>query len=161
VIKNLVFDCDGTLTDGKYYYSKEGKELITFHANDSLALTMARRDGLNRLIMISSASYHDINKKRATDTNVEYVEAPVGDKLPLLCQMVDMEETAYIGDALDDIDAIKAARLGFTPISALDEVKESADIVLKRRGGEGCLLEMYIMVRDYNEKVRRFQEHSS
>jgi YrbI family 3-deoxy-D-manno-octulosonate 8-phosphate phosphatase len=154
MIKNLVFDCDGTLTDGKYYYSINGKELLTFHANDSLALTLARRDGLKRFIMISSASYHDINKKRASDIGVEYIEAPVGDKLSLLCQTVDMSETAYIGDALDDIEAIKASALGFTPSSALDEVKEAADIVLKRRGGDGCLLEMYMKVRYYNEKAR-------
>ena len=25
MIENLVVDCDGTLTDGKYYYTKEGK----------------------------------------------------------------------------------------------------------------------------------------
>jgi 3-deoxy-D-manno-octulosonate 8-phosphate phosphatase (KDO 8-P phosphatase) len=152
MIKNLVFDCDGTLTDGKYYYSKRGKELVSFHANDSVAMMYAKRLGM-RVIMISSGSYQGINKKRAKDLGIEHYYAPLFKKLDVLISVgVNMDETAYLGDCFDDIPVLDAAELGFVPSDALPDIKEHSDYLLSRSGGSGCLLEAWAYIEKYNEQ---------
>jgi len=148
MIENLVVDCDGTLTDGKYYYTKEGKTMTTFHANDSYAMkTLAKEDSV-RVIMITSGSYAGINEKRAQDLDLEIFSTPVGNKLQLLKDLgLNLEKTAYVGDCLDDIPVLEAVGFSYTPSDALDMVKNSADIVLKRGGGTGCILEAYLDLR--------------
>lgn len=158
-IKNLVFDCDGVLTDGKYYYSKDGKQFVTFHANDSVAVRLAKEDGM-RVIMISSGSYQDINKKRAEDVGFEHFYTPFGNKANMLASLVNLNETAYIGDCLDDIPIFEVVKMAFAPASALPIVQDKVDYVLSRKSGEGCLLEAFLKVRELDEKARELQKHS-
>lgn len=149
MIKNFVTDCDGTLTDGKYYYSKEGKFLSTFHANDSLAMSKLTKEYGVKCIMITSGSFAGINKKRAEDLGIEIHTTPVGNKLDFIKSLgLNLEETAYAGDCLDDIPLLEAAKIGFVPGDALDVVKESADYVLKRGGGQGCILEAFLILEE-------------
>lgn len=147
MIKYFVTDCDGTLTDGKYYYSKEGKLLSTFHANDSLAVNKLKNEYGVRCIMVTSGSYTGINEKRAGDLGIEIYITPVGNKLDFIKSLgLNLEEVAYIGDCLDDIPLLEAAKISFVPGDALDVVKESADYVLKRGGGQGCILEAFLIL---------------
>ena len=41
--KNLVIDVDGVMTDGKFYYSLEGKILKAFGADDHDALSILKK----------------------------------------------------------------------------------------------------------------------
>jgi len=151
-IKNLVFDCDGTLTDGKYYYTKDGKIASAFHANDSVAVKYAKDAGM-RVIVISSGSYQDINKRRAEDIGIEHIEVPFGGKLKKLMEILDLDETAYIGDCFDDVEVFREVELSFAPSDALVEVKREADISLVRGGGQGCILEAWLRVKEFNERI--------
>lgn len=147
MIKNLVFDCDGVLTDGKYYYSKEGKFLVTFHANDSVAIKLAKEKGL-RVIMISSGGDQSINDKRMEVLNIEHYFVPFQQKAEFLKSLISLDETAYIGDCLDDMPVFDLVKVAFVPSDALNVVKEAADYVLKRRGGEGCVLETFLKLEE-------------
>ena len=149
MIKNLITDCDGTLTDGKYYYTSDGKFISTYHANDSMAMvTLARKYGV-RCIMISSGSNPTINSRRAKDLGVEFYTVPVGAKLKLIKSLkINLEETAYVGDCLDDIPVLDVVAVSFVPGDALDVVKRSADHVLKRGGGQGCILEAFLILEE-------------
>lgn len=52
-----------------------------------------------------------------------------------------MSQVAYIGDDRNDLECIKAVGLGIAVADAIDEVKESADCVLKSKGGCGAVRE--------------------
>lgn len=151
-IKNFVFDCDGTLTDGKYYYTKDGKFASTFHANDSVAVKYAKDAGM-RVIVISSGSYQAINKKRADEIGMEHIEVPFGDKLKKLNETLNLEETAYVGDCFDDVEVFREVGLSFAPSDALAEVKCEADLPLVRGGGQGCILEAWLRIQEFNERI--------
>ena len=43
MIKLLVFDVDGTLSDGKVYYSQSGEEIKSFSTRDGLAISVWNR----------------------------------------------------------------------------------------------------------------------
>jgi 3-deoxy-D-manno-octulosonate 8-phosphate phosphatase KdsC-like HAD superfamily phosphatase len=59
---------------------------------------------------------------------------------------VSLAETAYIGDDVNDLSAIKIAGLSACPADAIDEVKENVDIVLNQNGGNGA-------VREWRERI--------
>ena len=145
-ISNLVFDCDGVITDGKYYYTEDGKYMQTFHANDSVASTIAKSLGL-RVIMITSGGNPAINHKRAEDLGLDLRWVEFGQKITVLHDL-ELEATAYIGDCLDDIPIFEACGVAFAPADALPIVREAADYVLERKGGCGCVLEAVLLLQE-------------
>ncbi len=156
-VSTIITDCDGVLTDGKYYYTEKGKAALTFHSNDSLAFILAKQKNI-RIIIISSTNYHKINELRAKELDVEYYGVPVFKKLDSIISLgIDLSSCAYIGDCFDDIPVFKKVYLSFVPNSSLDEVKKESTFVLKRNGGEGCILEALKII----EKLEEIDESKS
>ena len=54
---------------------------------------------------------------------------------------LDMGTTAYIGDGINDLAVIKAVGVSACPADAVWKVKDAVDVVLERKGGEGCVRE--------------------
>ena len=52
------------------------------------------------------------------------------------------KEIAMIGDDLQDLFAIEEVEVFFTTPNAIDTVKERADFVTKRAGGDGAVREI-------------------
>jgi len=148
MIKYFITDCDGVLTDGKYYYSKCGKEFVTFHANDSVAFNELKSLGVE-VIMISSGNYQEINRARARDLGVMFIHAPFGEKVDTVLSIgLDINEVAYVGDCSDDVGMLQIAGISFAPNSSLPQIKEKAKIVTSRGGGEGCILEIVFILKN-------------
>ncbi len=59
-----------------------------------------------------------------------------------------IKEVCYIGDGKYDIPALRIAGLAMSPADAIDEVKQAADIILTRKGGDGCIAECCTMLFD-------------
>jgi len=154
MIKTIVTDCDGTLTDGKYYYTAEGRQSVAFHTHDSYAANIIKESGI-RLIVISSGTNQRINKKRSEELGAEYMYAPPGKKLDVIKSLdLLLSETAYIGDCIDDIPSLLACALSFCPKESVVSVREASNVVLTRAGGEGCLLDAWLLLVKYN-KINR------
>lgn len=143
MIDNVVFDCDGVLTDGSYYYNEHGKAMKKFSALDSVGVRKLKELGI-RCIMVSSDPDITINRIRAVALGVEYYFAPFGHKLDLVSSLISLKNTVYIGDCIDDVPLLIKAGKSFTPQSAIEEVSKYADQVLSSNGGNGCILEIYV-----------------
>ena len=63
-------------------------------------------------------------------------------KLILNDLSISMEETAYIGDDMNDIECMKLVGLCACPNDAVNEVKKICDIVAEKNGGEGAVREI-------------------
>lgn len=150
-IKYLVSDCDGVLTDGKYYYSNRGKELITFNAKDHMAATLIKRSVDMKLIIISSASDTSIIEKRMGEIGIDFYRATVFCKLDIITSIVELDKTAYIGDSLDDLAVFEKVAISFAPSDAHEYVKNCASFVLSSKGGDGCVLEAFTFLRNNYE----------
>ena len=145
-IKLLILDCDGVLTDGKFYYTKNGKLLLTFSAKDSLAVSLIRDYPLliERFIIITSANDPSIVMGRAKELGVECYHAKPMHKAEVLSEIVNLKEVAYIGDSLDDLQVFAKVGHSFAPADAADLVKRRAVYNLNTKGGEGCVLEALV-----------------
>ncbi len=55
---------------------------------------------------------------------------------------IDLQNVAYIGDDVNDLDVIRAVGFGCSVPNGIEEVKKAAMYVTKRRGGQGAVREV-------------------
>ena len=155
MIKFLVMDVDGTLTDGKIYMGADGELFKAFDIKDGYALhTLVKENGIIPVIITARKSPMVI--RRCEELGVTEIHQGVMNKLDCLKgilkeyssadQQYDLSNVAYIGDDLLDLkcmNPIKAAGgSAGCPSNAVKELISVCDYVSPYRGGEGA-------VRDY------------
>lgn len=144
-IKMFLTDCDGCLTDGGMYYSEHGDELKKFNTRDGMGFALLRRKGVITGIVTSEAV--ELNIRRAKKLKLDILESGCSDKLTAIKRIseergIALENICYIGDDINDIEAIKAVGYGCCPADAVPEVKDAADYVTSAKGGEGVIREV-------------------
>ncbi len=157
MIKLIVLDVDGCLTNGLISYTVNGDEIKSFNVKDGLAIASWIRMGKKAAIITGRIS--SIVTRRARELNVTYLYQNVKDKKAKLEEIVKKEnisfsEVAVIGDDLNDYKMLKEAGLSFTPADGSSYIKNIANIVLSKKGGEGAIREMieYIIKKDNLEE---------
>jgi 3-deoxy-D-manno-octulosonate 8-phosphate phosphatase (KDO 8-P phosphatase) len=141
----VAFDVDGVLTDGRIWFDEEGREMHAFHVKDGMGLVLAAKRGLI-LAAISGRRAPGV-KARLTQLRMKEIHLGVMDKAVLLREVaerhqVPLERICFVGDDVNDLQAMAIAGLSFAPADAIEEVRAAADRVTQRRGGEGVLREV-------------------
>jgi 3-deoxy-D-manno-octulosonate 8-phosphate phosphatase (KDO 8-P phosphatase) len=144
-IKLLLMDCDGVLTDGRLYFSENGEELKVFHARDGQGIVAWHGAGFVSGIISGRAS--TIVDFRAEQLGIGFVRQGVKDKLAACKEIVavagvDIGETAYIGDDSPDIAVMRSVGFSIAVRDAVNEVKEAAHCITKKKGGRGAVREI-------------------
>jgi len=145
IIKMLVMDVDGTLTDGKIYMGQDGEILKAFNVKDGYAINeILPKHGITPIIITSRIS--KIVENRANEIGIKFVHQGVKDKLPLIKKIADenfvtLEEIAYIGDDLNDMDCIKVCGFTGCPSDAVTEIKNTVNFISSKNGGNGAVRE--------------------
>ena len=142
MIKLLVLDVDGTLTDGGVYYDATGNELKKFAIKDGAGLVLARTAGIR--VMICTGRESEAVRRRAADLKITDVYQNVGKKAAFLRDFIAENgyaraEVAYCGDDLNDLAAMALCGFVACPADAAAEVKARADYICPQRGGEGAV----------------------
>lgn len=145
-IKLLVLDVDGVMSDGGMYYTSEGKEIKKFNTKDGLAIKSLIENSKIEVAFLSSGMDDKIISHRASMLGVKrfYVG---GEKKEFILKKwikeLDLEakDVAYIGDDVNDLDAMKLCGLKACPSDASKEIKDIADVILDKKGGEACVRE--------------------
>jgi len=144
-VKLLVLDVDGIMTDGKLYFSNSGEETKAFNTMDGLGLKLLQKSGVEVAIITGRNS--EIVATRASSLGINMVHQGRDDKKVVLDGILselglDYSVVAYAGDDLPDLACIKAANLGITVPNGHSIVKEAADAMTSRSGGEGAVREI-------------------
>jgi 3-deoxy-D-manno-octulosonate 8-phosphate phosphatase (KDO 8-P phosphatase) len=145
VIKLLVLDVDGCLTDGRIVYSNEGDEIKAFNVKDGFAIV--NWVALGRDVAIITGRQSKIVEKRAKELKIRHLYQGVKDKLTCLQNLcnelgIGLDEVAAIGDDLNDYRLLKACGRSFAPADAMHHIMGMVDVVLSRQGGDGAVREM-------------------
>ena len=140
----ILTDIDGVWTDGGMYYDQKGNELKKFNTSDSAGVLWARK--LTIPVGIITGENTEIVKQRAKKLSINYLYQGIDDKLSVakeLCKdlNVTLNEVAYIGDDIGDIELLKNVGLSATPANAPDYIKKMVDYQTKLKGGEGAFRE--------------------
>lgn len=149
-IKLFATDVDGVLTDAGMYYTENGDELKKFNTRDGKGIELLRNKGIKTAILTSEDT--KIVQARAKKLQINHVYQGVKDKLTVLKKILHEEglslnEVAYIGDDINDIETLQAVGLKACPKDAVHKVKKVKGIkILKTKGGEGAVREFCEMI---------------
>lgn len=165
MIKLIVLDVDGVLTDGRKYYNREGVVCYkTFCDKDWTAIKRFKALGI-KVVFLTGDSYNvSIAEKRNIDVIVNRSDTSHVDKveyLPSLCKTysVTKDEIVYVGDDIFDVNLLKAVTYGFCPSDSPSIVKKSAN-ELNCRGGENLIVELFEFLEKSNYLPSyNFQDH--
>lgn len=144
-IKLVVLDVDGTLTDGGMYFSEKGDQLKKYNTKDGLIIKEISKKGI-LFGIISHSHYKNMVESRAQMLGIKHVYVGTEDKMSILESWlkelhIKIEEVAYIGDDINDLDILKQVGLSACPADAVEKIKSKVDIILQKKGGEGCVRE--------------------
>jgi len=136
-IKVFITDVDGVLTDTGMYYSEKGDELKKFSTLDGKGFELLRAKNINTAIITSENTA--IVDRRAKKLKIDYLYQGVQDKLSVATEIcrkenIELENVAYIGDDLNDIELLMNVGFAACPANAMKEVKDINGIrVMQRR----------------------------
>ena len=153
-IKLFATDVDGTMTDAGMYYTEDGIELKKFNFRDGMGFKLLREAGIKTAIITSETSA--MVKKRADKLKVDYLSMGSWEKLDFvknICKDLDitLDEVAYVGDDINDIELLQSVKYKACPNDAVKKVKEIEDIIiLENKGGEGAVREFIELLLEYN-----------
>ena len=153
MIKLVLLDVDGTLTDGGIYRGNNGEELKRFNVKDGYAIVNAQKLGIEFGIITGRKS--ELVEIRAKELKIKYLYQGISEKTVILEEIIkkdslSKEEIAYMGDDLNDLLIMKQVGLSGTPKDAVDEVIQVTDFVSKKNGGSGAVREFieHILKKD-------------
>lgn len=147
MIRYLVMDVDGTLTDGKIYMGPEGEAMKAFSIKDGYVINYILKPK-NITPIVITARNSSIVQHRCDELGIKDIYQGKLDKLSALIEIVgsdDLGNCAYFGDDILDLKCMKpikaAGGLVGCPADAVLEVKANSDYICKSKAGEGALRE--------------------
>lgn len=158
MIKFLIMDVDGTLTDGKIYMGNEGEIFKAFDVKDGCAIKEILPK-YSVIPVIITARESQILTNRCRELDIVELHQGVRGKFERLQNIIDsynriesanysLKDCAYIGDDILDLQCMipiaEAGGITGCPSDAVNDVKNSAVYVSTKKGGEGA-------VRDFVE----------
>jgi YrbI family 3-deoxy-D-manno-octulosonate 8-phosphate phosphatase len=145
-IKLLLMDCDGVLTDGRLYFSKDGEAMKVFDVRDGQGIVSWHKAGFQSGI-ISGRGADAIVQARADDLGIKYVRTRSKDKVSEMREIasdarLSFDEIAFVGDDIGDIEVMRSVGISFSVADAIEEVKAIAAYKTKAKGGRGAVREV-------------------
>ena len=159
MIKLIILDVDGCLTDGKIIYSNDGNETKSFNVKDGLAISSWVKMG-NHVAIITGRN-SKIVQRRATELGIQHLYQGIKDKDRVLKEIVNrlnlkFYEVGAVGDDLNDYRMLQLVGRSFTPNDGVKEIRESVNTVLSKNGGDGAVREMIDILVDENDQREDF-----
>ncbi len=148
-IKMVLMDVDGTLTDGKIYILPSGEEIKAYDTKDGAAIVVAQVLGIKVGIITGKSSQNVVERAKRLKIDDVYIGAI--DKLPVLKEIMEKynlkrDEICYIGDDIGDFSVMKEVGFAVAVGDAHYKVKEIADYITEKNGGNGAVREAFDVI---------------
>ena len=153
MIKLVILDVDGVMTDGTKYYDRDGKVVLkVFCDKDWTAIKRFRALGIPVLFITGDPYNEMILRNRNLPTVVNRGEGFHRDKINFLPEVLEKyncsyKEAAYLGDDLFDYMITKGVKYKFC---VADSPRALQDIcnVLPCKGGENAIMYFFEELED-------------
>ena len=146
MLKIVITDIDGVLTDGRVLLDAAGNEQKTFHFHDLDAAFLMRSQGL----LFAMVTAED---KPVTLVFRDYFQPDFflnnakrkGEAVSRLLQEqgISTDEALYLGDGMLDLPAFQIVKYTFCPADSISDIKALASHQGALPGGHGCLWEAW------------------
>lgn len=147
MIKYLVMDVDGTLTDGKIYIGPNGEAMKAFSVKDGYVFKyILEPAGIVPIILTARTSR--IVQLRCRELGIRNIYQGKLNKLETLIEVVGEKELgncAYFGDDILDLKCMvpikEAGGIVGCPSDAVEEVEAFSNYICTHKAGDGALRE--------------------
>lgn len=146
MIKLVVFDIDGVLTDGSCNINSDLTFSKRFLFKDVDSFNKIKQLGIKTMLLTGEKDvFSDFFHSKF---NPDYFHDGVKDKHKFLQDFlkeiqITYDEVCYVGDGKKDIDCMKNSTLSICPSNAINEVKEISTCILETSGGCGVVDDVY------------------
>ena len=159
LIKLVVTDVDGVLTDGNLYIDSKGNETKRFNVKDGLGIKLLQEANIKIAVISGGKSESTIQRLKKLKIKYYFFEAK--NKLKVLQDLkkeLDLKdfEVLYVGDDLNDLVLKEIVGILVAPNDAVKPVKKIANITLTSVGGDGAIRELSEMIleqKDFYKKI--------
>lgn len=144
-IKLLILDVDGVMTDGGMYFTEKGSQFKKFNTKDGRGIIEITSRGFQ--VMIISSGYKDVGiRARAEMLGIQKCYIGIKPKLEVLedwCKELNitLDQVAMIGDDINDLKVMQHVGFSACPSDSVEVIKNQVDLILSKKGGEGCVRE--------------------
>lgn len=143
LVKLLILDFDGVLTDNRVLVSQDGTESVWCNRGDGWGIARLKEKGLE--ILVLSTESNQVVRNRCQKLGIHCIHG-CDDKLAALKQIVaerslERENVAYIGNDVNDLACMSYVGIPIAVADAVPEIKNVARIITTNRGGYGAVRE--------------------
>ncbi len=144
-IKLLILDVDGVLTDGMLNYGPEGELFKQFNVKDGVGVKLLQQYQIDVAVITAKESL--ALKQRMNDLSIKYFFPACSDKTIAFVQILEQlnlhkTQVAYVGDDVLDLPVMNEVGLSIAVEDAHDFVKQQADYITQKKGGQGVVREV-------------------
>jgi len=147
MIKLVILDIDGIMTDGRKYYGLDGIPFAkTYCDKDFTAIKRLRGAGVKVCFLSGDER---VNMAMAKNRNIPFYSARGKDKAEFVEAFeyeydISRDDMLYIGDDLFDLSIMKIVGHAFCPQDAPNKLKAHCGVtnVIPRNGGENVVAKM-------------------
>jgi 3-deoxy-D-manno-octulosonate 8-phosphate phosphatase (KDO 8-P phosphatase) len=148
-IKAVALDCDGVLTDGTFWWGPGGEEWKRFSFRDVMGVSLGQKAGL--IFALISGEDSPLVDRFAAKMGITDVQKGCKDKGRALRAFAEarglaLSEICFMGDDVNDLDALESAGLAAAPADAHEAVHRIAAVVTTRPGGLGAVRELVDLI---------------
>ena len=152
-IRALFLDFDGVITDNKVLTDGDGKESVVCDRSDSLGMDMLKKAGI--AIAVISKERNKVVSARCKKLGIECIQG-IDNKISafkeeLVKRNLRAENTAFMGNDVNDIECIKAAGIGIAVNNSHPAALKAADYITSRNGGDGAVREVAELILGISE----------
>ena len=145
LIKLIVLDVDGVLTDGNLYIDSNGNEIKKFNVKDGLGIKLLQE--ANIIIALISGGKPDSTIHRLEKLKIKHYFFEVKNKLKILIDLkkelnLHDSEVLYVGDDLNDLTVKNNVSLLVGTRDANIQFKKKCDLILNNEGGGNAVREI-------------------
>lgn len=146
----IVYDFDGVMTDNRVIVAQDGTESVIVNRSDGLGVDYFRGLGIPQLILTTEKN--PVVEVRAKKLRLEVISLckDKRDAVENYCSKkgFNLSRVIYVGNDLNDLEAMKVVGVPVAPQDANVEIKKIAKLITESKGGEGVVKELY----DYMSK---------
>lgn len=153
-IELIIYDFDGVMTDNRVMVDQNGVESVMVSRGDGYGVTNITKLGIKQIIV--STEVNPVVARRAEKLKIDVIHG-VEDKKTIVSNYLkdngyDKDKVMFIGNDLNDIEAMSVVGLKGAPKDAEEEILEYVDWISGKNGGYGVIRELYRLI--YNARMR-------
>jgi len=144
VVKLVVFDFDGVMTDNRVWVDADGHEFIAAYRSDSVGLHALRDAGIDSVVLSTETDRAVEARCRKIGIGVMQGVKDKAERLQnyLAERGIDPAQVVYVGNDINDLPCFSLVGCAVAVADAMPDVLHAADLVLTQSGGFGAVREI-------------------